>query len=207
MAEQIGTYHLSDNPQLYEIQRANCFEFLIHDAESLLQAGVDETDADETDYLTGNQETVRLSVVSFDVPHFSQEEIEIRRGNSRMYAAGVPSFDAGTLEVNDYIGAGTKSVLLAWQRLSYDVTSEKVGRMGDWTDASGVVHQGYKKNCELIEYTPDFTQVVRTWDLVGCWVRELREGKYDMNDGGKKIVSATIRFDRAIPHLPQEAQD
>lgn len=197
MAEQIGTYHLADNPTLYEVGRSNNFEFIIHFSKDnkllpLLRAGIQKETATDDDYIENGQEVIRLSVVSAPVPHFSQEEISISRGNSKMYAAGVPQFNEGTVVVNDFIGAGTKSVLMAWQRLSYDATTEKVGRMAD-----------YKMDCRLVEYTPDY-EMVRYWDLKGCWVKGISEDDYNMEDANKRTIKATIRYDRAIPHLPDE---
>ena len=74
------------------------------------------------------------------IPMFTQDVITIKRGNSVMKGAGVPTFGDGSLVVNDFIGADTKSVLMAWQRLSYDVKTERVGNMAD-----------YKKICYLFE--------------------------------------------------------
>lgn len=190
MAEQIGTYHLADNPDMFEVQRPNNFEFVITGIDSLLRTSVDANLADDNDYITNGQEVIRLSVVKAPIPMFSQEPISIKRGNTTMKVAGTPSFGSGSLVVNDYIGADTKSVLMAWQRQSYDVTTEKVGRMAN-----------YKHDCTLIEYTPDY-EMVRYWDLKGCWISELREDDFDMESTGKKTISATIEYDKAFMHLP-----
>ena len=109
-----------------------------------------------------------------------------------MKAAGKPNFADGSIEVHDYIGADTKSVLMAWQNLSYNVLTERVGRMSD-----------YKKTCYLIEYTPDY-RIVRTWKIYGAWVSGLSEGEFNMDDGNKKTITATITFDKAVMELPDE---
>lgn len=198
MAEQIGVLHLCQNPELYEVARNNNFEFIIHfqdkrHTDPLARAGIIDPNG-EADFISPDkgQEVARLSVIETSVPQFKQDEIVISRGNTKAYFAGTPTFGSGTLKVNDFIGADTKSVLMAWQRLSYDVNSEKVGRAAD-----------YKRNCTLVEYTPDY-EMVRYWTLEGCWVVELSEGNFNMEDGGKRAITATIRYDRAIPHLPDE---
>lgn len=109
-----------------------------------------------------------------------------------MKFAGAPTFSDGTLVVNDYIGADTKSALMAWQNLSYNVKTEKVGNMKD-----------YKKMCYLCEYTPDY-KLVRTWKMLGCWVSGLTESDFSMDSAGKKTISATISFDKAFMELPEE---
>lgn len=191
-----GTYHLADNPSLFEPARSNNFEFIVTDIDNLLMAGVDrEGDIQDSDYIKNGQEIIRLSVVSFDVPHFALSEIEVKRGNNTMYFAGTPTFDAGTLKVNDYIGARTKDILMAWQALAYDVVSEKVH-----------TSDKYKKNCQLVEYSPDYEQIIRTWELKGCWITKLSEGAFDNETNEKRTIEATIRFDKAIIQQPNVEQ-
>lgn len=192
MAGTNGTYHLADNPTLYEPQRSNNFEFVVTGLDSLLREGEAETATDDAAFIKNAQETIKFSVTKMSVPHFSQKALEIQRGNNTIKAAGVPTFDDSTLEINDYIGADGKSVLMAWQRLSYDVVTEKVGRMAD-----------YKKDCTLIERAPDY-KMVRYWDLKGCWVSNLKENDFDMSTNDKRTITATITFDKAIMHLPDE---
>lgn len=188
---QVGAYHLSDNPALYEVQRSNNFEFVVTGIDNILRVDADE--GDDNAYITNAAQTLRFSVVQASIPMFSQEPISIRRGNSVMKAAGVPTFPDGSLVVNDFIGADTKSALMAWQNLSYNVKTERVGKMAD-----------YKKTCYLCEYTPDY-QLVRTWKMLGCWVSGLQEDDFNMEDGNKKTITATIQYDKAFMELPTEA--
>ena len=174
----MGTYHFADNPNLYEVQRTNNFEFIVTGLDSLLKAGT-------SNVIANAQEILRCSVTQASVPHFSQQPIEIKRGNSSIKAAGVPTFEGGQIIVNDFIGADTKSILMSWQALSYNVHTQKVGLMSD-----------YKKDAYLVEYTPDL-QKVRQWKLHGCWVSGLSETEYNMEDNSKKTITATIQYDRA----------
>lgn len=178
----VGSYHLADNPDLYEIQRSNNFEFVINNFDTLDLAG--STSA-TTSKLINGQEIIRLSVSASSVPHFKQSVIEVRRGNSVVKFAGTPTFDEGSLVVVDYIGADTKAYLMAWQNLSYNVTTEKVGLVQD-----------YKRDCTLIEYSPDY-QVVREWKLYGCWISGLSEDNYDNERNDSRKVTATIQYDHA----------
>lgn len=180
-----GTYHIAANPNMFEIQRTNNFEFVITDIDGIMRAGMQGNEADYIKYIKNAQEVISLSVISTSVPHFNQGVIEVKRGNSTLKFAGTPSFDAGTLVVNDYIGADTKSVLQAWQNLSYNVRTEKVGLVSE-----------YKKDCYLIEYSPD-GQVVRQWRLRGCWISRLSEDDYNAESNGKKSITASIEYDRA----------
>ena len=182
---QIGTYHLADNPQLFEVQRQNNFEFVVTDIDGFIRAGALGTESNAK--INKAQEMLRLSVTKSFVPHFTQEVVNIKRGNSTLKYAGVPSFPEGSIDFNDYIGADIKSILKAWQNLSYNVRTEKVGSL-DVTN--------YKKDCYLIEYTPDYRKV-RTWRLYGCWISSLSEGEYTSDSGDKHQISCTIQYDRA----------
>ena len=184
-SQQIGTYHLADNPQLFEIQRQNNFEFIVTDIDGIIRAGALGTESNSK--INNAQEMLRLSVTKAFVPHFTQEVINIKRGNSTLKYAGVPSFSEGSLDFHDFIGADVKSILQAWQNLSYNVRTEKVGSL-DVTN--------YKKDCYLIEYTPDYRKV-RTWRLYGCWISALSEDDYTAESGEKHLIHCTIQYDRA----------
>lgn len=187
---QVGSYHLADNPELYEVQRDNNFEFIVTGIDNIVRADAQPDGVDTT--IPNASQTLRFSVVSSSIPMFSQESITIRRGNSVVKLAGVPTFSEGTLTINDYIGADGKSILMAWQNLSYNVRDDKIGNAKD-----------YKKVCYLCEYTPDYSKLVRTWKLLGCWISGLSEGEYTMEQSGKKTIQATITFDRAYMELAE----
>lgn len=184
-----GTYHLADNPTLYDPMRNNTFEFVVTGLDNLLRVGADGSE--ENAYITNAQEVLRLSVDSTSIPMFTQDVIPIQRGNSTVKFAGRPKFSSGSLVVNDWIGADTKSALMAWQNLSYNVNTDRVGNAAD-----------YKKDCWLIEYTPDYTRQIRQWKLKGCFISGLSEDAFSMSSGDNKTINATIEYDRAIMSLP-----
>lgn len=185
---EFGTYHLADNPTQYQPVRTNNFRFIVFGLDNLLKVG--EIEGLPDSYILNAQEVIEFSVVSFDVPHFQQGEIPIKRGNSTVYYANVPTFDPGNLVINDFITADGKSALLAWQALSYDVIQDTIPSSDK-----------YKVDAQVLEYLPDNT-LVRYWDLKGCWVSRIQETGWNNEQAEKKVVTATIRYDRAIPHLP-----
>lgn len=194
----VGAYHLVNNPELYEPARSNNFEFeLVGLPQKLLYAGVSsESDVEDSKkYINNAQEVLRISVLSSSVPHFKLSTIEIKRGNSTMKVAGTPTFDAGELVCNDYIGARTKDILEAWKALAYDVNSQLVQRMSN-----------YKMDAYLNEYTPDY-QLIRRWHIYGCWCSDVREESFDNEKNDKRTVTAEIQYDYAIPELPDEMPD
>ena len=86
-------------------------------------------------------------------------------------------------------------VLQAWQAQQYDVNRDVVYRQST---------SNYKKDCHLIEYTSD-NQMVRYWELKGCWITNLTEQPFDATNGNTaREIQASIQYDRAIPHMPDE---
>lgn len=186
----LSTYHLSTGThRVYQPGKGNFFEFIVEDLDNLLKPGVEKDLATTNDYILNGQEVIRLTVNKAPVPHFELEDISIRKGNSVVHYAGTPTFSDGTLEVDDMIGANSKAVLEAWQNLCYDVMTDQGGRAIN-----------YKKNATLIEYTSDHVRV-RSWKLVGCWIKNISEDDYDKESDGLRRVQATIIYDRAIPSI------
>ena len=186
----LSAYHLSTGThRAYQPAKKNFFEFIVEDLDNLLKPGVEVDLAEENDYIRNGQEVIRLTVNKAPVPHFELNDIEIRKGNSIVHYAGTPTFSDGTLEVDDMIGAQSKAVLEAWQNLAYNVVTDKGGRAID-----------YKKNATLIEYTSDHVKV-RSWKLIGCWIKNISEDDYDKTNDDLVRVQGTIRYDRAIPEI------
>ena len=186
----LSAYHLSTGThRAYQPAKKNFFEFIVEDLDNLLKPGVEVDLAEENDYIRNGQEVIRLTVNKAPVPHFELNDIEIRKGNSVVHYAGTPTFSDGTLEVDDMIGAQSKAVLEAWQNLAYNVVTDKGGRAID-----------YKKNATLIEYTSDHVKV-RSWKLIGCWIKNISEDDYDKTNDDLVRVQGTIRYDRAIPEI------
>ena len=186
----LSAYHLSTGThRAYQPAKKNFFEFIVEDLYNLLKPGVDANLTKDGDYIADGQEIIRLTVNKAPVPHFELNDIEIRKGNSVVHYAGTPTFNDGTLEVDDMIGLQSKAVLEAWQNLAYNVKTDKGGRAID-----------YKRDATLIEYTSDHVKV-RTWKLYGCWVKNISEDDYDKTNDDLVRVQATIRYDRAIPEI------
>ena len=175
-----GMYHMTANKKLFEPQRSSDFEFYVTDLSGIAKVGDNRTYGDDV------QEMLRLAVVSCPIPHFSIEPLVERRGNSVQKFAGLPTFPEGQLTVRDWIGVDTKSMLMSWQHCAYDVYTDKVGTLSD-----------YKKDCYLVEYTPD-RQKVRQWILYGCWVSEISEDPFNHETSTARSITATIHYDKAV---------
>ena len=106
---KLNSYHFSANKETYEIQRGNNFEFILSDPAFNKITAVG---SDTKSWGANTSEFIRLSVSSSSVPHFSQNAIEVRRGNTAVKYAGVISWPSGSLECYDFIGAETKDILI-----------------------------------------------------------------------------------------------
>lgn len=187
---EFGTYHLAHNPSAYQPVRTNNFRFIVNGLDKLLKVGGNEEIAE--DYFYNAQEVLDFSVISFDAPHFRQEPIEVNRGNSAIKFAGKAKYGDTTLVINDFAGANGKSILEAWQALAYDPVNDTINSSDK-----------YKVDAVVLEYLPDNT-LVRYWELIGCWVSGLDEDGWNNDSANKKTVKATITYDYAIPHQPDE---
>lgn len=187
--EYFSTQHLADNPAMYQPAVSNNFRFIVYGIDKMVRAGTTD------EYITNGQEIIDFSVKSVTVPSFGQQPVTVNRGNSQIHFAGTPTFSDGTLVIYDHLNADGKSVLQAWQAQQYDVNRDVVYR---------VATTGYKKDCHLIEYTSEH-KMVRYWELKGCWITNLTEGGFDVTNGtSAREVTAQIKYDRAIPHMPDE---
>lgn len=192
MSTAMGTFHLSTGShRAAQPAKRNFFEFVLEDGDGtfdkLLKPGASSDSTDLNDYITNSTEVIRLTVNKVSIPTFELDDIEIRKGNSSVWYAGTPSFSEGTLEVDDMVGLEARAVLEAWHARAYDVTTDKGGRAIN-----------YKRNATLTEYTSDRV-AVRSWKLIGCWIKSLDEGEYDKTNDDLVRISATFRYDRAEP--------
>ncbi len=179
-----GTYHIANNPHLFEPQRNNNFELHIMGLDTIATQDSTAIDSD-TNVVHKANDIIRLSVLSDSVPSFSQNVIGIRYGNNEVKFAGVPTFSEKSLVINDYIGLKSKEAMLAWQKQSYDVRTQKVGLASD-----------YKKVGYLFEYSPNY-EVVRSWKIVGLWISDLTFSDNDFGSSDNKTINATLPYDYA----------
>jgi len=191
MSNSLSAQHISTNLANYEAARTGFFSLIVDDIDNIINAAYsgDPDSAAEGDKISKAQETLKLNVIKAPVPHFTLGVNKYKRGNDTVTFAGTPEFDTGSIVVDDVVGLDTKSILMAWQALAYNVYTRKGGRMKD-----------YKKTATLIEYTQDFEQV-RSWTIHGCWISSITEGEFDKENDGKRQITAKLEYDRAEMNL------
>ena len=199
MSNSLSAAHIAsiDNIANYEAARSGFFSLLVHDLDDdLLEAAFSgvASEAERADKIERAQEGLKLNVIKAPVPHFSLKVEKYRRSNDVVKFAGVPDFKEGSIVVDDIVGIDTKAILMAWQAKAYNVHTRMGGRMVD-----------YKRNCTLVEYTQGFEQI-RSWTLYGCWISDISEGDFDKENDGKRQITASIVYDRAIMVLNDKAE-
>lgn len=181
-----GAMHFAARKDLFEIQRTNNFEFIIPKAafDNLRPYGENS----ETMILPDANENLRLSVASTSIPHFAQSIIEVQRGNTTTNYAGKITWEPMEVQFYDFIGAKTKDILMGWQAMSGNPIYQTVGQQ-----------DAYKITLNLAEYPPDYSEIVRLYRVVGCWITNLREDNSSSENNAGKKITATIKFDYAYP--------
>ena len=193
MSNSLSAQHISTNLANYEAARSGFFSLIVDDIDNIIRASYsgDPSAAATSDKIAQAQEILKLNVTNAPVPHFQLQKLSYKRGNDTVNFAGTPEFQDGEITVDDVVGVDTKSILMAWQGLAYNVHTRKGGRMKD-----------YKKQATLVEYTQDFEQI-RSWTLYGCWISNITEDAFNKEQDGKRAVRATIVYDRAVMNLPE----
>lgn len=190
--------HISGNLANYEAGRSGFFVFEVPNTgadDPLVKATFKGNGQPQDSDMYANdiwRENLRLNVVKTKVPHFSLETLSYQRGNEIVKFAGVPTWDEGEIVVDDVVGLDTKGILEAWKNKAYNVNTRKGGRMVD-----------YKRDCILTECTQDYLPI-RSWTLYGCWISALNEDNFDRESDGKRQITATIQYDRAVMNDPDQ---
>ena len=187
----LNTAHISGSSLInYEAARSGFFVFMPSSPEDdVLKAIADKVkvyNSESTLTAAKAQEYLKLNITKAKAPHFSVEVLEYKRGNEKVKFAGVPTFEEGSITVDDIIGIDTKSIIQAWLELTYNLDNRTGGRMYE-----------YKMDCDLIEYTQDY-RPIRNWTLYGCFISGYSEDDFDKTSDGKRAMSITMQYDRAV---------
>ena len=191
--ESLNTTHISTNLRNYEAARSGFFTLVVDDLTNLLKPNFkgDAREATDADRIQNAQTVLKLNVVAATVPQFSVGTEEFRRGNDTVKFATVPTWEGGSLTVDDIVGLDTKSLLLSWLYLAYNPHTRKGGRMAD-----------YKKTATLCEYTQDY-ELIRTWTLEGVFITKVSDDEFNREQDGKRQLKVEFSYDRAIMDLPE----
>ena len=183
----ISAYHLAVQPDSFETQKSNAGKFIVMGLDNLV------------DPITGNlipnaSDILKQSIFSFEAPSFSQSPIEVRLGNTSVKTAGTPQFSQESINLHDFVGIETYNVLYAWQALSFNIKTGRVGLASE-----------YKKTAYMLEYSTDFSKVVRVWKLYGVWITDLKKDNFDVSQNANEVkIQCSLSYDWAEPEDPNQ---
>ena len=183
----ISAYHMAVNADAFQPQTSNAFKFIVTDLDPL-------TDPITNQLIPNASDIIKQSVFSMDEPSFSQETIGIRYGNTVVKTAGTPTFSDTTINLHNYVGIETYNVLYAWQALSFNIKTQRVGLASE-----------YKKTAYLVEYSVDFSKVLKVWKLYGVWVTNLKKDGFDNSTNASEVkIQCSLSYDWAEPQDPNQ---
>ena len=186
-SEGLGAAHISGGNYgtWFEAAHNAFFTLVITGLDNLMPPETNKAGTETAIDETIAQTAIKLNVTKCPIPHFNVDTGEFRRGNETIKFATTPTWDGGSITVDDTVGSNIKEILLAWQYLAYDPRTGKVGRMAE-----------YKKVATLCEYTQDY-ELIRSWDLHGIFVTKLDEGEFDKENDGKRQITVNFVYDKA----------
>ena len=130
-------------------------------------------------------EGLELLVVSFPLPKETTDTFKANYWNDSVNLPGKTNFETSQLVIRDAINYDTEKKFLGWRLRVYNPKTGKVGYAED-----------FKSNAIVKEYSPS-GDVVRTWQLIGCWPSSVEYGDLSYEESGEKQISVTIMYDKA----------
>lgn len=128
---------------------------------------------------------LELLVVSFPLPKETTDTFKANYWNDSVNLPGKTNFETSQLVIRDAINYDTEKKFLGWRLRVYNPKTGKVGYAED-----------FKSNAVVKEYSPS-GDVIRTWQLEGCWPSAVEYGELTYEDAGEKQISVTIMYDKA----------
>ena len=127
-------------------------------------------------------------VTSFALPKESTDTFKANYWNDSVNLPGKTNFQESQLIIKDAINYDTEKQFMAWRLRVYNPKTGKVGYAED-----------FKCNAKVREFSPS-GDIVREWDLIGCWPSSVEYGDLTYNEAGEKNITATIMYDKAYRH-------
>ena len=135
----------------------------------------------------GDQVVIMQSLESCGGVKMSIEEIPLHYAAETRYVPGKVTFEEMELKLKDFVDIGSANALLKWFRQVYNPETGAVG-----------LARNLKKNADLTLFAPDQT-IVRIYKLIGLWPKKFEHGDFSMSENGMVLLTASLRYDRAIP--------
>lgn len=137
-----------------------------------------------------SRKAIELALDIGFLPNESNEPIEVHFVNEKVYIAGKPAYEAGTLTLKDYVDIPVMQAIAAWRQKVYNPLTGAIGLAKD-----------YKVDGSIVLFAGDRTYR-REWILRGCWPQAVNYGgTLDMSASDINKIEITLQYDKAIPKM------
>ena len=130
---------------------------------------------------------VTLETNTCTTPKWSQDETKINTGNSEVKIAGKIHWGDFSFEVKDPIDGSVKK----------EISAQLSSQASPLTTAVATVATNYKFETKIHEHDGQ-GGILLTYDIVGCWLKEVDYGGYDYGSSDAKNISCTCSCDNCV---------
>lgn len=135
-------------------------------------------------------------VMDFTRPTVNFEPIEIPVYNSRVYLAGKPNWEIGTINFRDDAGGNVAKLIAEQVQKQFDFMEQ--------ASASSGIDYKYITQLDILDGANGATepQVLETWYMYGCFVTNVNYNDVNYNTNEPATITMQFRFDNA-EQIPQ----
>lgn len=138
-----------------------------------------------------DSQPLSMQAITASRPTLTFDEVQLDRYTSRAYVAGKYTWEPMKLTLQDDVTSSASAVIQAQQQAQQWIT----GAEGQWLAAAG--EGSLYKFVTYLAMLDGNDQVIETWTVEGCWIKEAIYGDLDYKDGEPVTIDLTIRFDHA----------
>jgi hypothetical protein len=138
-----------------------------------------------------DSQPISMQAITVSRPALSFEEVQLDRYNSRAYIAAKHTWEPMKLTVQDDVTSSASAVIQAQLQKQQWL----IGAEGQWLAAAG--EGSLYKFVTYLAQLDGNDQVIETWTIEGCWIKESNYGELDYKDGEPVQIDLTLRFDHA----------
>jgi hypothetical protein len=138
-----------------------------------------------------DSQPISMQAITVSRPALSFEEVQLDRYNSRAYIAAKHTWEPMKLTVQDDVTSSASAVI----QTQLQKQQWLIGAEGQWLAAAG--EGSLYKFVTYLAQLDGNDQVIETWTIEGCWIKESNYGELDYKDGEPVQIDLTLRFDHA----------
>ena len=147
-----------------------------------------------TNFGTPASSTTELTkqIIDFTRPTVNFEPIEIPVYNSRVYLAGKPNWEIGTINIRDDAGGNVAKLIAEQVQKQFDFAEQA-------SAVSGIDYKFITRFEALDGGNGASTPVVlESWELYGCFIQSVNYNQFDYTSNDPATITMELRYDNAL---------